>query len=333
MDRVDYQSVLIQDLLNQQDSGELNLSPWYQRRSVWNRQQKSYLINTLFCKMPVPSIYMRHSLDLKRDRSIKEIVDGQQRIRSLIEYADDNFPSRHPAHEEHVTYSQLTPKEQESFRLTSLSVGVLVAASDADVIEMFGRLNSVAKTLNLQEKRNARYSGEFKQFCLRQATKRLSLWRDADIFTANDIARMNEVQFVSELVIALTEGDVDYSAKQIDEYYKKYDSSFGVRSSMAKRLEHLFSRVLNIGTDVIKASALSRPPLFYSLLLCLDKNKHKSADDRVPQLASEIDALLNADIDDLSSKERQLVVACKSNLHRIKSRQVRFQFMQDRLAN
>ena len=32
MDRVDYESVVIQDLLNYHSRNELNISPWYQRR-------------------------------------------------------------------------------------------------------------------------------------------------------------------------------------------------------------------------------------------------------------------------------------------------------------
>jgi hypothetical protein len=47
MDRVDYQSMIIQDLVNDHNDNKLDLNPWYQRRSVWTRPQKAYLINTL----------------------------------------------------------------------------------------------------------------------------------------------------------------------------------------------------------------------------------------------------------------------------------------------
>ena len=39
MDRVDYQSLVVQDFVNLQRNNELDLSPWYQRRSVWNLAQ------------------------------------------------------------------------------------------------------------------------------------------------------------------------------------------------------------------------------------------------------------------------------------------------------
>ena len=77
MDRVDYESVVIQDLLNFYSRDELNISPWYQRRAVWNRPQKAYLINTVHENKPVPSIYIRHTIDLEHERSVKEVVDGE----------------------------------------------------------------------------------------------------------------------------------------------------------------------------------------------------------------------------------------------------------------
>jgi hypothetical protein len=200
MDRVDYERMVIQDLLNLNKSGELDLNPWYQRRSVWTRPQKAYLVNTLFEQKPVPTCYIRHYLDVEKEKSIKEVVDGQQRIRAILEYEKGEFAARHPDHAKRVKISELTSAQKSKFRMTAMSIGYLINADDSDVIEIFGRLNSVAKTLNGQEKRNARFSGEFKQFCLAQAAQRVKIWRDLGVFTANDIARMNEVQFTSELV-------------------------------------------------------------------------------------------------------------------------------------
>ena len=39
MERVEYQPLLIQDMLNYNRSGA-NLSPWYQRRSTWTTPRK-----------------------------------------------------------------------------------------------------------------------------------------------------------------------------------------------------------------------------------------------------------------------------------------------------
>jgi hypothetical protein len=70
MERVDYESLIIQDLLNFNETKSLNISPWYQRRSVWTAPQQSYLINTIFEKKPVPSLYIRHHIDLDSEHPI-----------------------------------------------------------------------------------------------------------------------------------------------------------------------------------------------------------------------------------------------------------------------
>ena len=152
MDRVDYQSLIIQDLVNIHKAGELELTPWYQRRSVWNVSQKSYLINTLFEQKPIPAIYIRHSLDLEKAKSIKEIVDGQQRTRTIIGYCNNEFAAKHPAHGTKIKFSELKKDEQQKFLITAISIGYLLGASDSDVIDIFGRINSTSKSLNAQEK-------------------------------------------------------------------------------------------------------------------------------------------------------------------------------------
>src|SRR5438094_555715 len=117
MDRVDYQEIVIQDLLNLHKRDELNLTPWYQRRAVWKPIQQSYLINTLFENKPIPSLYVRHSLDLQKEKSIREVVDGQQRIRSVFDFVENKLKAKHPRHDEPVTYEQLTPTQRAEFRM------------------------------------------------------------------------------------------------------------------------------------------------------------------------------------------------------------------------
>ncbi len=177
MERVDYESMVIQELLSAHDREELNISPWYQRRAVWTNAHKAYLVNTVFETMPVPTIYVRHTIDLEKEKTIKEVVDGQQRCRAIIEYKTNAFTARHPEHASRIYYRDLNALQREAFLMAKLPVAYLIGADDADVIEIFGRLNAVSKTLNAQEKRSARWSGEFHQFCLREAVDRLPIWR------------------------------------------------------------------------------------------------------------------------------------------------------------
>ncbi|MFC2078445.1 DUF262 domain-containing protein [Candidatus Bipolaricaulota bacterium] len=333
MERVDYESIVVQEILGLSDREELNLNPWYQRRSVWTPPQKSYLINTLLEQKPVPTIYVRHYLDLDSEKSIREIVDGQQRIKSIIEFVAGEFTARHPQHPRKIRYSDLARKQRAAFRMTKLSVGYLIGATDADVIDIFGRLNSVSKTLNEQEKRNARFSGEFKQFCLREAASRVSLWRTLGVFSANDVARMQEVQFVSDISLNLLRGLTDYSAKRISDTYKEFDDEFAQAEAIAQRLARVFSTIAALDPTAIKDTIFSRQPLFFSLVVALDGAANIPTKRALETRLHGVDDMFNADIPltERLEADAEFLGACTSSTQRIRSRQIRHDYLREAL--
>ena len=333
MDRVDYETLVIQEILGLNDRAELDLNPWYQRRSVWTRTQQAYLINTLFEGKPVPTIYIRHSLDLESERSIREVVDGQQRLKSILGYVEGDFTARYPGNSKRISYKELTNRQKKIFLMTKLSIGYLINATDADVIEIFGRLNSVSKNLNSQEKRNARYSGEFKQFCLRQAADRVALWRSLGVFSANDVARMLEVQFISDLTLNMLAGLSDYSAEKLNKFYSKYDEEFDQAPNVANRLERILSHIASINPNSIRDTIFSRQPIFFSLLLVLDSLKKLPGRRRFEESLHSVDDMFNMDVPLTERKEKdaEFIEACTSSTQRIKSRTTRHAYLMNAL--
>ncbi len=330
MERVDYESIVIQELLNAHDRGELNLSPWYQRRAVWSNAHKSYLLNSIFETMPVPTIYLRHAIDLERELTVKEVVDGQQRCRSIVEYKEGKFGASHPEHSRRVYYRDLSPSQRQQFLMAKLPVAYLIGANDSDVIEIFGRLNAVSKTLNAQEKRAAKWSGEFHQFCLREAVERLPLWRGLNIFTATEISRMREVQFIAELAMALIDGMDDFSAARVDQAYKRWDEDFPDRDTVAKHLERIYQMIASLRPETVKDTIFSRLPVFYSLILVLDSLKKMPAKITLEETLDEIDTRFNDPRPPAERPEEDLefVAACTASTQRIASRQTRFDYIQ-----
>src|SRR3990172_4161939 len=51
-------------------AGELVLKPPFQRQPVWTAKQKSHLIESILLGLPIPEIYIQHSV---------ETVDGEER--------------------------------------------------------------------------------------------------------------------------------------------------------------------------------------------------------------------------------------------------------------
>jgi hypothetical protein len=332
MERVDYESMVVQELLNAHERQELDISPWYQRRAVWSQAHKSYLINTIFEQMPVPTIYVRHTIDIENEKTVKEVVDGQQRIRSLIEYKEGAFAARHPNHSRRVRYGDLSTSDRKSFLMSKLSVAYLIGADDSDVIEIFGRLNAVSKTLNAQEKRAALYSGEFHQFCLREAVERLPIWRESNIFSAANISRMLEVQFTAELSIDLVDGMSDYSTAKLDRAYRNWDEEFPYRDEVRARLERIYRALGHLRPGLIKETIFARSPLFYSLALVLDRFSRMPSTKRIEETLLGIDARFTEAQESgarATSEDREFVAACTASTQRIRSREVRFRYIQE----
>lgn len=334
MERVDYESMLVQDLLTAHQRGELDVSPWYQRRSVWTTPHKSYLINSIFKSAPVPTIYLRHKLDLEAEKTIKEVVDGQQRCRSIIEYRNNEFSARHPGRNRRLYYRDLTPIEREQFLMAKIPTAQLIGADDADVIDIFGRLNAVSKTLNPQEKRAAQYSGEFHQFCLGTSTAHLALWRSRSIFSAAEISRMQEVQFIADLSISMLEGITDFSASRITRAYQRWDEEFPEKEDLTRRFERVFDLLVALRPTALGDTIFNRSPLFYSLFLCLDRLQILPTADELERVLFNIDAAFN-DPRPASEKPQEVndfVNAASATTQRIRQRTVRDQFIGARLG-
>lgn len=325
MDRVDYQSLIIQDIINLEKAGELNLSPWYQRRSVWSTPQKSYLANTLIEQKPIPAIYIRHSLDLEKSKSIKEVVDGQQRTRAILDFCSDKFTSRHPGHHQKVSFSQLKKEEQQKFLLTSIPVGYLLGASDSDVIDIFGRINSVSKSLNPQEKRNAAHSGEMKQFCLSQASSRMPFWRNYSIFSSNDISRMGEVLFISDLVYNILNGLSDFSQAKLDKMYSEFEESFDDLDITQAKLDNAFDKIARLDPEGITETIFKRQPLFFSLALIMIESP-RTPIAKWNKALTDIDAIFNSDVN-TTTRDAEFKAACTSTTQRIAQRRVRHDYI------
>jgi uncharacterized protein with ParB-like and HNH nuclease domain len=79
------------DFRQWQSSGRLVISPKFQRRGVWNRAQRSYLIDTLILDLPVPPVYIRVVQSDDKNSIVREVVDGQQRVSAILDYMDDKY--------------------------------------------------------------------------------------------------------------------------------------------------------------------------------------------------------------------------------------------------
>jgi len=266
MKKPDRSSYTPLDFLEWSEAGTLEISPKFQRRGVWNRAAKSYLIDTMILEMPIPPIYIRVTQNDERTKMIREIVDGQQRISAVLDYINGKYSLAKNIESDCVGsyFSDLDKKIKDKITQFSFICESFTGVDDSDVLRIFARLNTHSVRLNAQELRNGKYFGQFKRSAYNLALEHLEFWREHKIFTETRIARMMEVELTSELMILEMSGLQD-KKKAIDRFYEDYDEEFLER----KNVENRFRRTIDIINDAcysnISSTEFRRPPLFYSL--------------------------------------------------------------------
>lgn len=268
MERPALRSIGVNEFIRWRGDKSLILSPKFQRRRVWPKKAKSNLIETMVLGLPIPKLYMRQHLDLRSNKSIHEIVDGQQRLSAVLDFYDDlvALPKEEDTAWSGLTYSKLGKDLQRSILTYEFSVDILIDASDADVLDVFARINSYSVPLNAQEKRNARYFGSFKKAAYSLGFEHLEFWKEHQIFTDAAMARMREAEFTSELLVAMVAGHQDKKGS-LDSFYTKWDDRFPYQKKTADRFRDVMDILgIHLG-NVINTTAFRRSPLFYSLFL------------------------------------------------------------------
>jgi len=228
----------VRDFEDWNDRGELELAPKFQRRDVWSPLARSFLIDTILCGKPIPKIYMRQAVNPKTRRAHREIVDGQQRLRTVLTYLKDAFPisKSHGKGFAGKRFSEIPSKVQGEILKYEFVVDLLQDMEDSEVYDVFARINTYAEKLKPQELRNARFSGDFKTAVYDLAKVVTVFFGNNKIFSAKQLLRMAEAEFISELLLAMEEGIREGGKKKaIDDAYKKYDPKFPSRPTHEKR--------------------------------------------------------------------------------------------------
>ncbi len=274
--QISYRSYNIEDIHRLIKNKIVTIQPKFQRRRTkWPLTAKTGLIDSILNNFPIPPIYVREFVNNAKERR-REIIDGQQRITTIYEFLSDEWKlSKNLTDDEYVGYSfsELPNEVQQQINDYELTFLHIRGASESDIISIFSRINSYSLPLNLQEKRNAKYSGEFKSLVYDLSSKYYSFWTDNRIITSASIARMKDAELVSELLTIMKHGLKGHTKKRIEDLYKKYDeSSFPEKDDFVYQFDTIIS---NIGTlfnssEKIKKQ-FSKSAFFFPLFTALHK--------------------------------------------------------------
>jgi hypothetical protein len=253
------------------ERGEILVNREYQRSDkVWPDSARSYLIETAVMHYLMPKLYLRQIVDPRSKKTIKEIVDGQQRSTAIQDFYQNRLRLSANLESEEIagrTYSELEEEYQSKFLGFSISMDLLIGATHEEVVEVFRRMNSYTVPLNAEEQRHAYYQGLFKWFINRLTSRFSRTFLDIGVFTEKQLVRMADAKLLTELSDAILNGVRTTNKKILDRLYITKDKVFPEEKSIEARLVE--SLELTVGWQQIHNSALMKSYVVYSLLLAV----------------------------------------------------------------
>ncbi len=333
----DLQQYTVADFLEWSEKNQLKLNPEFQRGSVWPPAARTYLIDTILRRLPVPKIYVRTRVDLQTKRSFREVVDGQQRLRAILDFGNDRFELG-PRAQEYAgkRYSDLDPGEQERFLGYAIAVDQLINASDADVLEVFSRLNSYTVPVNPPELRHAKYQGEFKWSVHEMSQKWSVLLETYRVVGARDAVRLLSDSLMAEMFGIVLEGVKDGGQPKISALYDRVDKNYQ-RGTAEEAVDRSLRHIVDNFDEPLRETRLSAAPHFLMLFAATahalvgipkgdlptlpPQGRVAPAEAAIPRLY-EIGEVLASDEPERSA--RAFWTASTASTQRIGSRQVRF---------
>lgn len=224
----------IKEISSMFEETSLIVDDTYQRRSVWSEKDKIRLVETVLLNLIIPVLFFwKADTDPETGASITHIVDGQQRIKAICSFINNEFKLKpqflldETAKEKYSNkyFRDLDAEDKKSFWNYQLMViDIDPTATRNDIITMFNRLNLTDYNLNDQEKRNS-MSGEFA--ALARELSDAPIWEERHLFTTTDVKRMKDVEFCASLILLYRKGIIDQTDQTaLNQAYEELQSGY-----------------------------------------------------------------------------------------------------------
>ena len=252
--------------------------PAYQRKSVWAVKKQQSLFDSLFRRFYVPRLVIRE-VRLSKDRTVREIIDGQQRITAIQEYFDNKFklPSSladiHP--ELPNKYFNELSTELRKFIDKELVINADIVKNIDDprntdhqkvATEIFWRLQQ-GEQLNFMEVAHAKLASLSRNFIVKYSDDETFDYENYVPVDENPHKhnffqiiersnnRMQHLMLMTRfLLIEEADGYVDLKDSSVVEFIEKYDDKDGIGnySFETKEITKDCLRNLNLFYDIFK---------------------------------------------------------------------------------
>jgi hypothetical protein len=344
------QNYTIAEVLKWDADKELELNPKFQRGPVWSAPARTFLIDSILRGYPIPKLLFRTQVDRQSRRTIRDVVDGQQRLRTIIDFANNKLTLGSKAGEEYqgCRYDDLGEESQDRFLAYRLTCEQLINASDEDVLEIFVRINSYTVPVNDAELRNARFDNEFSTY-VKSLIRAVPLVWEVGVLSNRDRVRMVDQSVIAEVLGFFQTGVIDGAERDIDRIYERNKGAAEGDLPRRELVIDVMMAAAGLLTEM-KAEALVQRPHFLMVVAAvmyaknllpagkIDWERESGAEpwqvipnresltadpEKVEAALVELNSALYADVADLPVPLVEFVGA-RTSTQRMRSRQVRF---------
>jgi Protein of unknown function DUF262 len=183
----------VSEIINLFRNRQLNLSPGFQRNSVWTLSDRTALVDSILRQYPLPAIFLYRRVD--HGNTIFDVIDGKQRIETILMFVGEQRPHFELSGKsdlfggaKDISWRWLKKRHKQNL-ITAYEIPVIeVNEGIADIMELFVRINSTRKALTRQEKAHAKY---FNSNFLREANRLAN--RFTDFFSRHEILHRDPI--------------------------------------------------------------------------------------------------------------------------------------------
>lgn len=283
----EHDSFTVQKILDMNNAGKINLNPGFQRSSVWNKKDRQLLIDTILRGLPLPNLFLWERKE--GNKVICDVIDGKQRIESLLEFTKTRAPlivkldPENDSDWENQDANEWSWKELQNLerkiarRFLSYEFPVvIVRGSLPDVEQVFIRINSTGKKLTPQEIRHAKWYKNSDLLLVAESIAKTKKYEryftEMGILSAGQVTRMKAIELVTEFMLSIEKQDVLDRKKALDSVM----GNKGINKNTIARLGREVKSVLEIIKKIfpnLHTSRFSKTSDFYALFFAIWKMK------------------------------------------------------------
>lgn len=135
---------IVESLMYMHYHGGVDFNPDYQRGSVWSDDDREKLLDSIFAGREIGRLVFRDrdTSEWLKDGLTYEIIDGKQRLLTLLAFYENRFKYRG------FYYNDLSPKDRNCFLNCITAVAEVRDVSRKEVLEIFLALNECGRPVS-----------------------------------------------------------------------------------------------------------------------------------------------------------------------------------------